>query len=350
MTASKTTHRSYVLNSRPKGAPAVDNFRLVEAPIPEPADGQVLLRTLYLSLDPYMRGRMSDAKSYAEPVAIGAVMTGGAVSRVMQSRHPDFAEGDLVLGATGWQSHALSDGKDLSKLDAGMPHPSLALGALGMPGFTAYMGLLDIGQPKAGETVVVAAASGPVGATVGQIAKLKGCRAIGVAGGPDKCRYVVDELGFDACIDHHQDNFAEQLEAACTDGIDVYFENVGGKVFDAVLPLLNSGARVPVCGLVARYNQTELPPGPDRLGLLARTVLTKRIRMQGFIIFLDYGDRYPEFFRAMSAWVGEGEIKFREDIVDGLDNAPQAFIGMLQGKNFGKLVVRVSDDDAPGPA
>lgn len=344
MTASDEKHRSFVLDSRPKGAPTPDNFRLVEGPLPEAADGEVLLRTLFLSLDPYMRGRMSDAKSYADPVAIGEVMTGGAVSRVAASKHPDYAEGDLVLGSTGWQNYALSNGSDLSKLDPHMPHPSLALGVLGMPGFTAYMGLLDIGQPKEGETVVVAAASGPVGSAVGQIAKIKGCRAVGVAGGPEKCRYVVDELGFDACIDHHQDDFANQLAAACPQGIDVYYENVGGKVFDAVLPLLNTSARIPVCGLVANYNATSLPPGPDRLGVLAGTVLTKRIRMQGFIIFLDYGNRYGEFFKPMSAWVKDGKVKFREDIVDGLDNAPQAFIGMLEGKNFGKLVVRVGHE------
>lgn len=349
MTASHITQRSILLASRPEGAPTADNFRLVEKPLPEPADGELALRTLYLSLDPYMRGRMSDAKSYAEPVAVGDAMVGGTVSRVLTSRHPKFKEGDLVLGQTGWRDHAISDGSGLSKLDASMPHPSLALGVLGMPGFTAYMGLLDIGQPQSGETVVVAAASGPVGSAVGQIARIKGCRAVGVAGGPDKCRYVVDELGFDACIDHHQHDFAEQLAAACPDGIDVYFENVGGKVFDAVLPLLNTSARVSVCGLVAGYNATKLPPGPDRLGLLMGAVLARRIRMQGFIIFLDYGDRYGEFLKPMSAWVKEGTVKFREDVVDGLDNAPAAFIGMLEGKNFGKLVVRVGnahDDDA----
>lgn len=346
MTASESTHRSFVLDSRPDGAPTANNFRMVEGPLPEPKEGQVLLRTLYLSLDPYMRGRMSDAESYAEPVAIGEVMTGGAVLRVAASKHPDFAEGDLVLGSTGWQNYAISDGMGLSTLNRDMKHPSLALGVLGMPGFTAYMGLLDIGQPKAGETVVVAAASGPVGSAVGQITKIKGCRAVGVAGGPEKCRYVVDELGFDACIDHHQDDFAEQLAGACPDGIDVYFESVGGKVFDAVLPLLNKRARIPVCGLVANYNATKLPPGPDRLGVLAGTVLTKRIKMQGFIIFLDYGERYGEFFKPMSSWVKDGKVKFREDVVDGLDNAPQAFIGMLEGKNFGKLVVRVGHERA----
>ena len=333
-----------VLNQRPVGAPTADNFRLEERLISAPAAGQVLLRTLYLSLDPYMRGRMSDAPSYAAPVALGEVMVGGTVSRVETSQHPDFQPGDLVLASCGWQSHALSDGKGLTKLDARMTHPSLALGVLGMPGFTAYMGLLDIGQPSNGETVVVAAASGAVGSVVGQIAKLKGCRVIGIAGGSDKCRFVVEDLGFDACIDRRSNDLAGQLAAACPKGIDVYFEGVGGAVFDAVLPLLNAKARVPLCGLIAHYNDTALPAGPDRLGLLTRTLLTKRIRMQGFIIFDDYGPRYGEFFNQMSLWLKEGKIKFREHLVDGLENAPQAFIGLLEGKNFGKLVVRVTNE------
>lgn len=344
MTSNATLQRAIVLNSRPVGAPTPDNFRLREAPLPTPADGELLLRTLYLSLDPYMRGRMSEARSYAKPMAIGEVMVGGTVSRVQVSRHPDFKQGDLVLGFSGWQDHALSDGTGLSKLDPKMDAPSLALGVLGMPGFTAYMGLLDIGQPKAGETVVVAAASGAVGSVVGQIAKLKGCRSVGVAGGPEKCRYVVDELGFDACIDHRDADFAAELAAACPEGIDVYFESVGGAVFDAVLPLLNAQARIPVCGLIANYNATELPAGPDRLGLLMGNILSRRMRVQGFIIFDDYGDRYGEFIQQMGPWVQAGKIKFREDIVDGLDQAPQAFIGMLTGSNFGKLVVRVASE------
>ncbi len=344
MSSNATLQRAIVLNSRPVGAPTPDNFRLREAPLPTPADGELLLRTLYLSLDPYMRGRMSEARSYAKPMAIGEVMVGGTVSRVQVSRHPDFKQGDLVLGFSGWQDHALSDGTGLSKLDPKMEAPSLALGVLGMPGFTAYMGLLDIGQPKAGETVVVAAASGAVGSVVGQIAKLKGCRSVGVAGGPEKCRYVVDELGFDACIDHRDADFAAELAAACPEGIDVYFESVGGAVFDAVLPLLNAQARIPVCGLIANYNATELPAGPDRLGLLMGNILSRRMRVQGFIIFDDYGDRYGEFIQQMGPWVQAGKIKFREDIVDGLDQAPQAFIGMLTGSNFGKLVVRVASE------
>jgi NADPH-dependent curcumin reductase CurA len=336
--------RRIVLASRPVGAPTVNNFRTEEARLPAPATGQLLLRTLYLSLDPYMRGRMSDGPSYAAPVALGEVMVGGTVSRVEVSRHPDFAPGDVVLGQSGWQTRALSDGSHLIKLDASLEHPSLALGVLGMPGFTATMGLLDIGQPQPGETVVVAAASGAVGAVVGQIAKIKGCRVVGIAGGAEKCGYVVGELGFDACIDHRCADFKQRLAQECPRGIDVYFENVGGAVFDAVLPLLNSRARIPLCGLIAHYNDVALPGGPDRLGLLTRTLLVKRIRMQGFIIYDDYGHRYGEFFAQMSDWLKAGKIKFREDVVDGLDSAPQAFIGLLEGRNFGKLIVRIGED------
>ncbi|AXI60772.1 NADP-dependent oxidoreductase [Pseudomonas kribbensis] len=339
-----TLNQRFVLASRPVGAPTPENFRLEREALPDLEDGQLLLKTLYLSLDPYMRGRMSDAPSYAAPVQIGEVMTGGAVSRVEQSRHPKFQVGDLVVGATGWQSHSLSDGRNIIPIPSGLPSPSMALGVLGMPGMTAYMGLMDIGQPKAGETLVVAAASGAVGSVVGQVAKIKGLRAVGVAGGAEKCKYVVEELGFDACIDHKAPDFAEQLAKACPKGIDIYYENVGGHVFDAVVPLLNPKARIPLCGLIAGYNATEAPKGPDRLPALQRTLLTKRVRIQGFIVFDDYGDRQPEFISAMVPWVREGKVKFREDVVDGLEQAPQAFIGLLEGRNFGKLVVRVAQD------
>ncbi len=344
MPSNHNINRRIVLNSRPFGSPTPANFRLEDTAIPVPAAGQVLLRTLYLSLDPYMRGRMSDAPSYAPPVAIGAAMLGGTVSRVEISQHSDYRPGDLVLSFNGWQEYALSDGTGLSKLDDQMTRPSLALGILGMPGFTAYMGLLDIGQPKAGETVVVAAASGAVGSVVGQIARLKGCRVVGIAGGPEKCRFVTENLNFDTCIDRRCADFPQQFAAACPKGIDVYFENVGGAVFDAVMPLLNVGSRVPVCGVIARYNDTALPEGPDRLGLLMRMLLVKRIKMQGFIIFDDYGHRYGEFLSQMSLWLKEGKMSFREDIVDGLEKAPQAFIGLLEGKNFGKLIIRVAKD------
>lgn len=345
MSPSLTQNRQWVLASRPHGAPTADNFRLEQNPVPQPADGQLLLRTVFLSLDPYMRGRMSDAPSYSPPVEIGAVMVGGTVSRVEQSNHPDYPVGEWVLGYSGWQDYALSDGTGLVKLGSNPQHPSWALGILGMPGFTAYMGLLDIGQPKSGETLVVAAATGPVGATVGQIGKIKGCYVVGIAGGAEKCRHAVEVLGFDKCLDHHADDFAQQLKQACPKGIDVYYENVGGKVFDAVLPLLNTSARVPVCGLVSGYNATDLPPGPDRLGLLMGTILKKRIRMQGFIIAQDYGDRIDEFQQEMGRWVSEGKIHYREQMTDDLENAPQALIGLLEGKNFGKVVIRVAKDN-----
>ncbi len=268
MPQSATVNRRIVLNARPRGAPTAQDFRLESGPVPQPAAGQVLLRTLYLSLDPYMRGRMSDGPSYAAPVAIGDVMVGGTVSYVEVSRRSDFKVGELVLGYAGWQDYAVFDGKGLTSLYPEDSHPSRALGVMGMPGFTAYMGLLDIGRPVAGETVVIAAASGAVGSVVGQIAKIKGCTVVGIAGGEDKCHYVVNELGFDFCVDHRADDLPGHIAAACPKGIDVYFENVGGAVFDAVLPLLNARARVPVCGLIASYNTTALPPGPDRLGLL----------------------------------------------------------------------------------
>lgn len=345
MTQNTTQNRRLVLASRPQGAPVAENFRLEEQPVAEPADGQVLLRTIWLSLDPYMRGRMSDAPSYSPPVEIGAVMVGGTVSQVVKSRHSEYHEGEWVLSYSGWQEYELSDGTGLVKLGDDLEHPSWALGILGMPGFTAYMGLLDIGQPKEGETLVVAAATGPVGATVGQIGKIKGCRVVGVAGGAEKCRYAEEVLGFDSCLDHHADDFAGQLARACPKGIDVYYENVGGKVFDAVLPLLNTSARVPICGLVSGYNATGLPDGPDRLPLLMGTLLKKRIRMQGFIIAQDYGDRNGEFQEEMGRWLKEGKIHYREQVTDGLENAPQALIGLLEGKNFGKVVIRVAQDN-----
>lgn len=337
-------NRRWLLESRPHGAPTADNFRLDTAEIPTPSDGQVLLRTVFLSLDPYMRGRMSDEPSYSAPVELGDVMVGGTVSRVEASKLDGYEEGDWVLGYSGWQDYALSDGTGLTNLGKNPEQPSWTLGVLGMPGFTAYMGLTDIGQPKEGETLVVAAATGPVGATVGQIGKIKGCRVVGIAGGAEKCCHAVETLGFDACIDHRAEDFAEQLKQACPKGIDVYYENVGGKVFDAVLPLLNTAARVPICGLVAGYNSTGLPDGPDRLPLLMGTMLKKRLRMQGFIINQDYGDRFDEFFNEMSGWVKAGKIHYREQMVDGLEQAPDTLIGLLEGKNFGKVVIRVADD------
>jgi NADPH-dependent curcumin reductase len=333
-------NRRIVLAKRPQGQPAADCFRQEDAPMPAPKPGEVLVRTLYLSLDPYMRGRMSEGASYVQPLSVGDVMCGVAVSSVVESHAPGLATGDLVVGDTGWQDFAAAPAGGLVKLQKSAAPPSWALGVLGMPGLTAYVGLLDIGQPKPGETVVVASATGPVGATVGQIAKLKGCRAVGIAGGAEKCEFAVKELGFDACLDHYRDDLPQQLAAACPKGVDVYFENVGGHVLQAVLPLLNRGARVPVCGLIAWYSLTSLPAGPDLTPVLMRAVLVNRVKIQGFIIF-DHFHRNPDFVRDMSGWLASGKVKYREDIVDGLEKAPQAFIGLLQGSNFGKVVVRV---------
>ena len=344
MTTSTLINRRIVLASRPVGAPSPDDFRFEDVPVGEPADGQLLLQILYLSLDPYMRGRMSAAKSYAKPVAIGDVMEGGTVARVIRSRHPDYREGDIVLSHSGWQSFALSDGAGLRKLDPQVASVSTALGVLGMPGFTAYAGLLTIGQPKPGETVVVAAASGAVGSVVGQIARIKGARAVGIAGGADKCAFVRDELGFDAVVDHHAPDFAAQLAAACPKGIDIYFENVGGRVWDAVFPLLNDFARVPVCGLIAQYNAgPDAFPGPDRLPAVMRDVLSKSLLIRGFIQ-REFVDQRPAFYREAAEWIASGRLRYKEDFVDGLDKAPQAFIGLLDGRNFGKLVVRVAPE------
>ncbi|EIJ0981848.1 NADP-dependent oxidoreductase [Vibrio vulnificus] len=339
---TQPTNRQIVLASRPVGAPTAENFTLKQSDIPTPAQGEMLLRSVYLSLDPYMRGRMSDAKSYAEPVGIDEVMVGGTVCQVEVSNHAEFEVGEWVLAYTGWQDYAISNGEGLIKLGKHPSHPSYALGVMGMPGFTAYMGLLDIGQPKEGDTLVVAAATGAVGSMVGQIGKLKGCRVIGIAGGEEKCQFAKETLGFDECIDHKATDFAEQLAKVCHNGIDIYFENVGGKVFDAVMPLLNTGARIPLCGLISQYNATSLPEGPDRMSMLMAQLLIKRIKMQGFIIFDDYGHRYGEFAADMSQWLAQGKIHYREHLVQGLENAPDAFIGLLEGKNFGKMVVQTN--------
>ena len=334
-------NRKIVLASRPEGKPTVENFRLEQGAIPVAGDGQVLLKTEYLSLDPYMRGRMNAGKSYAARVELDEVMVGGTVSRVVQSHNSAFSKGELVTAYAGWQDYAVSDGHDLTKVDPRIPSPSYALGVLGMPGLTAYVGLLDIGQPKAGDTVVLAASTGAVGSVVGQIAKLKGCRVVGIAGAAKKCEYAVKELGYDACVSHYDDDMAEQLAAACPDGVDVYFENVGGSSWQAVAPLLNNHARVPVCGLIAHYNQTSLPPGPDKTSLLQAMILTRSIKMQGFIVS-NYRDRVPAFVGDMMGWLMEGKVKYKEDVVQGLENAPEAFLGLFSGTNFGKLVVKVS--------
>lgn len=343
MSQSPTTNRRVVLAERPKGLPDANTLRVETVDVPKAGQGEMVLRTVYLSLDPYMRGRMNDAKSYAEPVKIGEVMTGQVVAQVESSLLDGFAQGDFVLAGSGWQDYAISDGTDVLNLGASPENPSWSLGIMGMPGYTAYAGLLRIGDPKLGETVVVAAASGPVGATVGQIAKIKGCRVVGIAGGAEKCAHVVDNLGFDACIDHKADDFAEQLKAACSDGIDVYFENVGGKVLYAVLPLLNAFARMPVCGVVSWYNLTGLPEGPDFGPAIMGTILRMKVKVEGFIIFDSFPkSTYKDFVRDMSAWLADGKVQYTEQVVDGLENAPAALNDLLLGKSFGKMVVKVN--------
>ncbi len=338
-----TINRRIILASRPTGMPTHEDLVLESAARPVPAAGQMLLRTIYLSLDPYMRGRMSSARSYAKPVEVGEVMIGATVSEVVESNLPEFKPGEVVLSANGWQEYALSDGRGVRKLDPSLAPVTTALGVLGMPGMTAYVGLLDHGRPQAGETVVVSAASGAVGQVVGQLAKLKGCRVVGIAGAPEKCRYVVEELGFDAAVNYKDMDFRQQLAAACPNGIDVYFENVAGPVLEAVLPLFNEFGRMPVCGTIAYYNLTEAPPGPDKLPLLMRTILTRKLAVRGFIQS-DHLDRQEDFLRDMSAWVREGRIKYKEDIVQGLENVVTAFQGLLTGRNHGKLIVQLADD------
>jgi NADPH-dependent curcumin reductase len=333
-----------VLASRPVGEPKPTDFRLEDFPIPSASSGEVLLRTIWLSLDPYMRGRMSDGPSYAQPVPVGGVMEAGTVSEVIGSNNPGFAKGDIVLSRAGWQTHSISDGKGLAKIDPKIAPISTAIGVLGMPGMTAYTGLLDIGKPQAGETVVVAAASGAVGSAVGQIAKIKGARVVGIAGGKDKCAYVKNELGFDECLDHRETDLGAKLKIACPKGIDVYFENVGGAVFEAVFPLLNAFARIPVCGLISEYNNFG-ETSPSWAGKMMRAVLTKRLTIRGFIVS-DFAARHGDFLRDMSQWVREGEVKHKEFVTEGLENAPAAFMGLLKGANFGKQLVRVAPDKA----
>lgn len=339
-----TTNRRVVLTRRPVEFPTANDFRHEQADVPQPAEGQVLLRTLYLSLDPYMRMRMVDSPNYEPAVPLGEAMIGSTVNRVVVSRHPRFKAGDLVTGFAGWQEYALSDGSDLMPIDARVPHPSLALGVLGFPGFTAYHGLLNVGQPQAGETVVVSSAAGAVGAVAGQIAGIKGARVIGIAGGAQKCRQVVDDLGFDACLDYREPDLAGRLAAATPDGVDVYFENVGGAVFEAVLPRLNKGARVPLCGVVSIYNEAEPPVGPDRFGRILWALLTKAVRLQGFTIPDHVATGFEDFTRDVSQWVQEGRVKLPETVIDGLEQAPQALVDLLSGRYSGKVVVRVGDD------
>jgi NADPH-dependent curcumin reductase CurA len=331
-------NKQVIFRNRPEGFPSESNFEIVESAVPKAGDGQVLRRTIYLSLDPYMRGRMSTAKSYAEPAKIGEPMVGSTVSEVIESNNPRYRPGDFVLGFDGWQQHAVCDGKGLRRLDPDKAPISCAIGVLGMPGLTAYVGMLDIGRPKEGETVVVSAAAGAVGSIAGQIAKTKGCRVVGTAGSDEKCAYVVNELGFDACINYKTADLKEALKAACPGGIDIYFDNVGGAVLEAVLKRINVHARIPLIGLISHYSDAKPAPGPN-LG----SILVNRALIQGMIIF-DHTDRMPEFLRDMSQWLREGKVRYREDIVHGLENAPRAFIGLLQGENIGKRIIQVAPD------
>ncbi len=331
-----TAHnRKVLLVSRPQGAVAEQNFRIVDTPLPQPTDGEVLVRNEWLSLDPYMRGRMTDAKSYVPPAQLDEVMVGQTVGEVIDSRDARINVGDKVLTQLGWQSHGIAKAADVVIIDARHTPASYYLGILGMPGLTAWFGLFEIGQPKPGETVLVSAASGAVGSVVGQLAKIHGCRAVGIAGGKAKCDYVVNKLGLDACVDHRAGNLYDDLRAACPNGVDVDFESVGGEVLDTALRVMNRHSRVVICGLIAEYNATE-PYSYKRL----RAVLTNRIRMQGMIVF-DWKDRYGEALKGLGVYLAEGRLKYRESIVEGLDNAPRALIGLLKGENFGKQLVKI---------
>ena len=331
-------NRQIIFKSRPEGLPDESNFECVNTPVPAVGNGDVLRRTIYLSVDPYMRGRMSEQKSYAEGAKLGEPMVGQTVSLVTESNNPRFRPGDFVLTNDGWQDYAVSDGAGLRKIDPSIAPISWSLGILGMPGLTAYVGLLDIGKPKEGETVVVSAAAGAVGSIAGQIAKIKRCRVVGIAGSNEKCRYVVEALGFDAAINYRTEDLADSVRRVCPHGVDVYFDNVGGAVLEAVMKCLNVRARIPLIGLISQYNEARLPPGPN-----LQPILVNRALIEGMIV-TDHVARTPEFLRDMALWIHEGRIHYREDIVHGLDNAPRAFIGLFSGENIGKRVVQVSED------
>ncbi|MGY1746552.1 NADP-dependent oxidoreductase [Blastococcus sp. SYSU D00695] len=331
------------LAERPVAEPEARHFETVVQDLPEVGEGQVLLRTIYLSLDPYMRSRMNTAKSYAAPWEVGDVCMGATVCEVVESRSSRLAVGDIVLSYVGWQTHAVVSDQVVMRLDPmGVP-VSTTLGVLGMPGFTGYAGLLEIGRPKEGETVVVAAATGPVGSVVGQVARLKGARAVGIAGGPEKCRVLLEEFGFDAAVDHRSPTFVDDLAAATPDGVDVYFENVGGAVGEAVVERLNRFARVPVCGLVSSYNGATPADGGAGLHPFLRRVLSYSLQVRGFVQDEFLPTHHEAFLRDMSGWLRDGSVRYREDVVDGLENTVEAFRGLLTGKNMGKLLVRVGE-------
>ena len=332
-------NRQVTLASRPVGFPRLSDFQLIESPVPAPKEGAVLVSTIYLSVDPYMRGRMSDLESYARPVAIGEVMIGGAVGKVVESADPKFRSGDIVEGMLGWQEYAIVKGSELRRIDPSLAPISTALGVLGMPGLTAYFGLLAICHPKGGETVVVSGAAGAVGGLVGQIAKIKGCRVVGVAGSDSKVAYLRNELGFDAAFNYRTvSDYDGQLKELCPAGIDVYFDNVGGAISDAVMRLISVGARIAVCGQISQYNLEKPEMGPRWFGQL----IVRRAKVQGFLV-LDYAERFSEGRQELAQWLTQGKLKYREDIARGIENAPQAFIGMLQGKNLGKQLVQIAE-------
>ena len=335
------TNRRWLLTNRPAGEPSESDFEIVEGPIPQPREGEFVARALYLSLDPYMRGRMRDVKSYAPPAALGEVMIGGVVSQIVASNNAAFAENDIVQGNFGWQEYAVSDGADVHRVDGSLAPISTALGVLGMPGMTAYFGLLEVGQPVTGETVVVSAASGAVGGVVGQIAKINGCRAVGIAGGGEKCAYLTDVLGFDAAVDYKAGpDLRAALNGACPDGIDVYFDNVGGATLDTVLSLINLHARIAICGMISEYNliAPELAPRPTR------ALLVNRARMQGLLVH-DWADRRAEGIAQMASWIKAGELIYKEDVIDGIENMPAAFLRLLRGENFGKQLIKAGEPD-----
>lgn len=332
-------NRRITLAARPQGFPEVSDFRLGYTPVPAPKPGEVLVRSIYLSLDPYMRGRMNEGEAYASPVALGDVMTGGAVGSVIESKHPQFRVGDSVQGMFGWQEYAVASGCDLRRIDPSVAPISTALGVLGMPGLTAYFGLLHIGEPQAGETVVVSGAAGAVGMIVGQIAKIMGCCVVGVAGAEAKVAWLLDELDFDGAFNYKTtDDFHAKLAELCSGGIDVYFDNVGGAITDAALRQINEGARIVVCGEVSQYNLAKPELGPRWLGRL----IAKQARAEGFLI-ASYVARFPEGLAQLGLWLQEGKIKYREEVAQGIESAPQAFIGMLRGKNQGKQLVQLSE-------
>ncbi len=340
---STSRARRIVLKRRPVGPPVPEDFALEEIRMPEPGPGEVLVETSWLSIDPYMRGRLSDAPSYTEPVALGEPIHGECVGRVRDSRDPAFGAGELVIGMGGWQTHFVLPGSKLRRLDPEAAPPSAWLGVLGMPGLTAYAAIEGIAKPEPGETVVVPAAAGAVGAVAGQLAKILGCRVVGVAGGPEKCRYLCQELGFDAAVDRRAPGFVAALREACPQGVDVYLELVGGEVLWTVLPLLNLHARVPVVGGIAWYNLPELPEGPDRTPLLMRTILVRRLRLEGMIVW-DFEHLRPAFEQEVTALLRAGRIRYREQVYEGLERAPQALIELLEGRTFGKVLVRVAED------